>query len=89
MFQNRCADSSNTLSDLIYCISDVKFARNGSRYLMTRDYMTLKIWDIRNDAREPCETYAIHPYLSNKMYVLYENDSLHDKFECDWGYYDR
>ena len=37
-------------SEVIASMSDVKFSRDG-RYVMARDYMTLKIWDVAMEAR--------------------------------------
>uniref|UniRef100_A0A8C5C3N5 Serine/threonine-protein phosphatase 2A 55 kDa regulatory subunit B n=1 Tax=Gadus morhua TaxID=8049 RepID=A0A8C5C3N5_GADMO len=78
-------DPSNRsfFSEIISSISDVKFSHSG-RYLMTRDYLTVKIWDLNMETR-PIETYQVHEYLRNKMCSLYENDCLFDKFECCWN----
>uniref|UniRef100_A0A1I8ANH2 Serine/threonine-protein phosphatase 2A 55 kDa regulatory subunit B n=1 Tax=Steinernema glaseri TaxID=37863 RepID=A0A1I8ANH2_9BILA len=70
-------------SEIISSVSDVKFSHNG-RYLLTRDYLTVKVWDI-NMEREPLETYYVHDYLRSKLCTLYENDSIFDKFECAWS----
>ena len=51
-------------SEIISSISDLRFTRDG-RFLVSRDYMTLKLWDIRmetgpvsthNVARKPALT---------------------------------
>ncbi|KAJ3587592.1 hypothetical protein NHX12_011189 [Muraenolepis orangiensis] len=55
-------------SEIISSISDVKFSHSG-RYLMTRDYLTVKV----------------HDYLRGKLCSLYENDCIFDKFECVWN----
>lgn len=44
-------------SEIISSISDVKFSHSG-RYMMTRDYLTLKIWDLHMESR-PVETYQV------------------------------
>lgn len=44
-------------SEIISSISDVKFSHNG-RYLMTRDYLTVKVWDLQMENR-PLETYQV------------------------------
>lgn len=67
-------------SEIIASISDVKFSRNG-RYLLSRDYMTLKLWDINMEA-QPVATFKVHENLRPKLCDLYENDSIFDKFEC-------
>lgn len=62
---NSCAvfeepeDPSNRsfFSEIISSISDVKFSHNG-RYMMTRDYLSVKIWDLNMENR-PVETYQV------------------------------
>lgn len=67
-------------SEIISSISDVKFAQDG-RYIVSRDYLTLKVWDIAMEKR-PVRTINIHDHLRNKLCDLYENDCIFDKFEC-------
>jgi len=74
-------DSSNKtfFSEIISSISDVKFSPNG-RHIISRDYLTLKIWDVNMESK-PVQTILIHD-LRNKLCDLYESDSIFDKFEC-------
>ena len=74
-------------SEIISSISDVKFSHNG-RYMITRDYLSVKVWDLQMDSR-PIETYQVHEYLRSKLCSLYENDCIFDKFECAWSGGDR
>jgi len=74
-------------SEIISSISDVKFSHNG-RYLLTRDYLSVKVWDLHMDTK-PIETYQVHEYLRSKLCSLYENDCIFDKFECAWSGDDR
>jgi serine/threonine-protein phosphatase 2A regulatory subunit B len=67
-------------TEIIASISDIKFARDG-RHILSRDYMTLKLWDINMDSG-PVATFQVHEYLRPKLCDLYENDSIFDKFEC-------
>ncbi|KAL2094569.1 hypothetical protein ACEWY4_009288 [Coilia grayii] len=78
-------DPSNRsfFSEIISSISDVKFSHSG-RYLMTRDYLTVKVWDLNMESK-PLETYQVHDYLRSKLCSLYENDCIFDKFECVWN----
>ncbi|KAG2466094.1 2ABG phosphatase, partial [Polypterus senegalus] len=78
-------DPSNRsfFSEIISSISDVKFSHSG-RYLLTRDYLTVKVWDM-NMENKPIETYQVHDYLRSKLCSLYENDCIFDKFECAWN----
>lgn len=52
-------DPSNRsfFSEIISSISDVKFSHSG-RYMMTRDYLSVKIWDLNMENR-PVETYQV------------------------------
>lgn len=72
--------SRSFFTEIIASISDVKFARDG-RYMLSRDYMTLKLWDINMDSG-PVETFQVHEHLRPRLCDLYENDSIFDKFEC-------
>ena len=60
-------DPSNRsfFSEIISSISDVKFSHSG-RYIMTRDYLTVKVWDLNMENR-PIETYQVqtptHPHV--------------------------
>ncbi|CAD6184138.1 unnamed protein product [Caenorhabditis auriculariae] len=70
-------------SEIIASVSDIKFSHSG-RYLLTRDYLTVKVWDLNMES-QPVETYPVHDYLRTKLCALYENDSIFDKFECGWS----
>ncbi len=52
-------DPSNRsfFSEIISSVSDVKFSHSG-RYLMTRDYLTVKVWDLNMESK-PLETYQV------------------------------
>lgn len=67
-------------SEIIASISDIKFTQDG-RYIVARDYLTLKIWDVKMESR-PVKTIQIHEHLRSKLGDLYENDCIFDKFEC-------
>ncbi|XP_070682887.1 serine/threonine protein phosphatase 2A 55 kDa regulatory subunit B beta isoform-like [Malus domestica] len=72
--------SRSFFNEIIASISDIKFAKNG-RHILSRDYMTLKLWDINMDSG-PVATFQVHEHLRPKLCDLYENDSIFDKFEC-------
>ncbi|KAF3447512.1 hypothetical protein FNV43_RR12698 [Rhamnella rubrinervis] len=72
--------SKSFFTEIIASISDIKFAKDG-RHILSRDYMTLKLWDINMDSG-PVATFQVHEYLRPKLCDLYENDSIFDKFEC-------
>ncbi|XP_010545622.1 PREDICTED: serine/threonine protein phosphatase 2A 55 kDa regulatory subunit B beta isoform-like isoform X2 [Tarenaya hassleriana] len=74
------AGSRSFFTEIIASISDIKFAKGG-RYILSRDYMTLKLWDINMDSG-PVRTFQVHEHLRPKLCDLYENDFIFDKFEC-------
>uniref|UniRef100_A0A0A9WJ41 Serine/threonine-protein phosphatase 2A 55 kDa regulatory subunit B n=1 Tax=Lygus hesperus TaxID=30085 RepID=A0A0A9WJ41_LYGHE len=70
-------------SEIISSISDVKLSNSG-RYMISRDYLSVKVWDLHMESR-PIESYSVHEYLRSKLCSLYENDCIFDKFECCWA----
>lgn len=81
--QQQDSDSRSFFSEIIASISDVKFSHSG-RYLISRDYLYVKLWDLHMDSR-PVETFPVHDFLRTKLCTLYENDCIFDKFECCWN----
>jgi len=75
--------SKSFFSEIISSVSDIKFSRDG-RFILSRDYLTLKLWDLNMESR-PIKTIRIHDYLRSKLCDLYENDCIFDKFECNFG----
>ena len=57
----------------------MRFSSDG-RYILSRDYLTVKIWDI-NMENKPVKTIPIHEHLRPRLCDTYENDSIFDKFE--------
>ena len=51
------AEASSFFSEVVSSMTDVKFSRDGRR-LMTRDYMTVKVWDVAME-REPLRTIKV------------------------------
>ncbi|TPX58912.1 hypothetical protein SpCBS45565_g07875 [Spizellomyces sp. 'palustris'] len=70
-------------SEIISSISDLKFSHDG-RYILSRDYLTLKVWDMNMETK-PIQTINIHDHLRSKLCDLYENDCIFDKFECTFS----
>lgn len=70
-------------SEIVASISDIRFSHDG-RYIVSRDYLTLKVWDVNMDSK-PVKTIPIHDYLKSKLCDLYENDCIFDKFECSFS----
>ena len=74
------AEKKSFFSEIIASISDIKFSRDG-RYLLARDYLTLKLWDL-NMEKAPVAIINVRESLRPKLCDLYENDSIFDKFQC-------
>eukprot|EP01080_Neovahlkampfia_damariscottae_P000785 gene785-9035_t len=70
-------------SEIIASISDAKFSGDG-QYVLARDYMTLKVWDVRTEKR-PLSILYVHEGIRSKLCDLYESDSIFDKFETDFS----
>lgn len=73
-------EDNSFFSEIISSISGIKFSNDG-RYLISRDYMSIKVWDIHME-KKPIETYQVHEYLRTKLCSLFESDFIFDKFEC-------
>lgn len=76
---NGSGSSKSFIADILNSISDVNFSQDG-RYLVSRDYLTVKIWDVNMESR-PVKTIALHDYLRPMLYDLYTSDIIFDKFE--------
>lgn len=76
--------SMSFFSELISSISDLSFSPDG-RYLLTRDYLNMRIWDMAMDSH-PVMTIPVHNGIKPRLCDLYENDSIFDKFECSFNY---
>ncbi|KAM7253611.1 hypothetical protein ACFE04_021765 [Oxalis oulophora] len=57
--------SRSFFTEIIASVSDIKFARDG-RYIVSRDYMTLKLWDINMDSG-PVSNFQVHEHLRPRM----------------------
>ncbi|OBA23146.1 protein phosphatase PP2A regulatory subunit B [Metschnikowia bicuspidata var. bicuspidata NRRL YB-4993] len=69
----------NFFTEITSSISDVKFSHDG-RYVVSRDYMTVKIWDLAMELK-PLRTINVHEGLRDRLCDTYENDAIFDKFE--------
>lgn len=79
-FQEQDNTNSSFFSEVLASISDLKFSPDG-RYLVARDYLTVKIWDVKME-RQPVQVIRVHDHLKPKLCDLYENECIFDKFEC-------
>jgi serine/threonine-protein phosphatase 2A regulatory subunit B len=82
-FEDKNSEIAGFFQELVTTISDVKFSPCG-RMMVSRDYLTMKIWDVRYEAG-PVRIVKFHDHLLNKLCDLYENDAIFDKFEACWS----
>lgn len=75
--------SHNFFTEITLSISDVKFSPDG-RHVVSRDYMTVKIWDLAME-RQPLKTINVHESLRDRLCDTYENDAIFDKFEVQFS----
>lgn len=81
LFDDSEGSSNRTFfSEIIASVTEVQFVPPDGTHLITRDYMTMKLWDLRYEAA-PVATYNIQESLRNKLCELYENDAIFDKFD--------
>jgi len=83
VFEDNESEIGGFFQELVTTISDVAFSPDG-RFICSRDYLTLKLWDTRNE-KKPFKTIKFHEHLVSKLCDLYENDSIFDKYECCWS----
>src|SRR5277367_4920142 len=76
--------SKSFFSEIISSVCDIRFSRDG-RHILSRDFLTLKVWDLAMDGRTPLQTINIHDHLRHKLCDLYESDCIFDKFECTFS----
>lgn len=65
-------------SEIISSISDVKISNSG-RYMMSRDYMTIKVWDLHMETK-PIETYPVCIHIHNLFHRRQHFLSINDNF---------
>jgi len=85
-FVDKKQTTKSFFAEIINSTSDVKYSRDG-RYVLTRDYLSLKVWDVNMEA-EPIKRFTVNDRVKSKLYELYENDGIFDKFECAFSHND-
>lgn len=66
--------------DILTTISDAAFL--GDHHIVTRDYLSLKLWDLRK-ATAPVMTSAVMGYVVDYLEELYNNDEIFHRFRLD------
>ncbi|KAM3183617.1 hypothetical protein ACTXT7_009980 [Hymenolepis weldensis] len=77
---NLAASEQNAVVILLNSISDLKFFNNSDRFIATRDFMSVKIWDLANTSA-PVEVYPVQSHLKPYMNSIYETELLFDDFK--------
>lgn len=81
VFEEEGAEGTKSFfSEIITSVSYIQFTANG-RYVLSRDYMTIKVWDVNMES-SPVATFQVHEPLQGKLCDLYESDAIFDKFDC-------
>jgi WD40 repeat protein len=80
MFAVTSKTIKNYFSEITDSILDAKFSEDG-RYILSRDYMTLRLWDTRNSVA-PIHQAQVHPYLHTQFIHLLDNEAIFDQFQC-------
>eukprot|EP00890_Picochlorum_soloecismus_P002032 jgi/Picsp_1/282/NSC_00281-R1_protein len=81
LFDGGEKDEKNFFSEIVASVNDVKFIGSSGNHLLSRDYMTLKVWDIRYEQR-PLYVHQVHDMIKSKLSQLYDSDVIFDKFDC-------
>ena len=76
--ENSSNGKSNFFTEMISSYSSATFTPN-SRYIVSRDYLTVKVWDLAN-CKKPVSNITIQDSLKSKLCEIFENDSIFDKF---------
>jgi hypothetical protein len=63
--------------DILCSVADASFLQ--SSYVVTRDYLSIKIWDVRKPT-EPTSRLPVHECLAGHVDELYDSDSVFDRF---------
>jgi len=67
-------------TDIINSVSRAKFSPINDNYILSRDYLSVQIWDVRN-TKMPFKTYNVTDYLEKKLCEVYESETIFDKFD--------
>jgi serine/threonine-protein phosphatase 2A regulatory subunit B len=70
---------NNFFTPFLKNISNVKFTPNG-KFLVARDYLSVKIWDVRN-LDKPYSTTNLYESLKSRLCDLFDRDYVYDKFK--------
>lgn len=72
---------SNEYSEIINSVTYANFANDGFT-VTSRDYLNVKVWDIRKAGTVPVHNFKCADFLENSLKALYENDAIFDRFDA-------
>lgn len=75
-FKSSSNVQKNYLLNLISNISSATFTSNG-KYMVTRDYLSVKVWDICN-SKKPLSCTILNEGLKSKLCDMVENEAIYD-----------
>ena len=73
------------ISDILKSISHATYSGDG-RYIITRSYLSVNIWDTHMSSKKPLKTVHLHENLRPFAYKLYTTDDIFDKFRVACSY---
>lgn len=73
----------NAFTEIINSVSKAKFMPTSDKIIASRDYLSVKLWDIRSTSTKPYLTMHVCDYLEKSLVSLYEDDSIYDRFFLD------
>lgn len=77
-FKSSSNVQKNYLLNLISNISSATFTSNG-KYMVTRDYLSVKVWDVCN-SKKPLSCTILNEGLKSKLCDMVENEAIYDEF---------
>lgn len=57
-----------------------RFAPTSDIYLFSRDYLSVQIWDVRNN-KSAVQTFNVTDYLDQNLCEVYESERIFDRFD--------
>nr|CDS16386.1 Protein phosphatase PP2A 55 kDa regulatory [Echinococcus granulosus] len=85
---NLPASEQNVIVILLSSIADLKFLNNSDRFIVSRDFMSVKVWDLANTTA-PVEVYPVQSHLRPYLNSIYETELLFDDFKLSLSSDDR
>jgi hypothetical protein len=65
--------------DILVSVSSASFIGSSTSYIVSRDYLGMKLWDVRNPSR-PVNSVGVLQCLAHHLDALYDGDAIFDRF---------